>query len=230
MARSGLPDTLQAVASDTPDDPLRTQLNWPEHDLVPATRRDPDAEPTAASETTFDEEGGSVLFTVASRLESLRVLLNGLAQRLDTLLKREEQFREFTTSRLAEYAEHVTGAISGASGDAQDLARAQDRLATGVSQLAGGYDDLTRRVEQLVDGIERMDALAALAEELPIIRAELMASIARTESRDEELTSEVARLSEEMRALRRRMPIRAREDEAAHEDEQGVGRRSGRRR
>lgn len=186
------------MASDDPSsDPFRVRLNWPEQDLVPATRRDQqgDAEPDdgggAPADPTFAYEpdddggavGGSVLFTIASRLEGLRAALGNIAVRLDSLIRREEQFREFTTSRLAENAEQVALAVGSTRHAIEDQNREQGRVT---------------------------DMLEMLREDLAAMRAEIMESIAQTEARDEELAVEVARLVEEVRVLRRRMTVRAR--------------------
>jgi archaellum component FlaC len=223
------------MASDPPSDPFRVRLNWPEHDLVPATRRDQQAdEPAEDAKDTRDEPtlayepedvpdaGGSVLFTVASRLEGLRAALGNIAVRLDSLIRREEQFREFTSTRLAENAEQVALAVGSTKSAIEDQAREQqqvidavsslrDKLENDASSLRERLEDDSKRNRELLEGLANTltDTARQLSEDVEVVRAELVASVARTEARDEELSVEVGHVAEELRVLRRRMTVRA---------------------
>lgn len=202
------------MASDQPSDPFRVRLNWPEHDLVPATRRDQQSdeparedaqesrdEPTLAYEPEdVPDAGGSVLFTVASRLEGLRAALGNIAVRLDSLIRREEQFREFTSTRLAENAEQVALAVGSTKSAIEDQAREQQQVTDALATMRD-------RMEELGSAVS--DAARQIVEDVEVVRAELVASVARTEARDEELSIEVGHLAEELRVLRRRMTVRA---------------------
>lgn len=208
-----------------PEESGRPRLDWPEHDLVPASRRDtrqpetPEPEPEPAEPE--EAPSASVLFTVASRLEGLKTSLNNVASRLDSLARSEEQFREFTTERLGEHAQQISQAMKDISSDLADRAKLQDRslgeIKSGVDEGSRGARDTTEALSQLRQRSEEMGQslevltghVQAVAEDLPTLRAELIDFIARADARDEELAAEVTRLIEEVRVLRRRIPVRA---------------------
>lgn len=204
------------MATDPPADPFRVRLNWPE-DVGPGSASDAPVEGEAAvgetgAATVRDEptvafepgeepdDSGSVLFTVASRLEGLRAALGNVGLRLDSLIRREEQFREFTTTRLAENAEQVAIAVGATRTAIEDQAREQQNLGEAVASMSERLDEIA----------EAVVSLPQILEEVEVIRAELVASIIRTETRDEELAMEVGRMAEELRVLRRRLPVRSR--------------------
>jgi prefoldin subunit 5 len=214
-----------------PDDSGRPRLDWPEHDLVPASRRDtrqpelPEPEPEPPE--TEEAPSASVLFTVASRLEGLKTSLNNVSARLESLARSEEQFREFTTGRLGEHAEQISQAMREISGELATRAKTQDKalgdIKTGVDEGSRGGRDTTEAVAQLRQRSEEMGQslevltghVQAVAEDLPTLRAELIDFIARADARDEELAAEVTKLIEEVRVLRRRTPVRAASSAAA---------------
>ena len=214
------------MATDPPaSDPFRVRLNWPEHDLVPATRRDQQADepgdddakdsrddPTLAYEPDdVPDAGGSVLFTVASRLEGLRAALGNIAVRLDSLIRREEQFREFTSTRLAENAEQVALAVGSTKSAIEDQAREQHQVTDVLTLLRDRLGEDSRQSRELLEGLSAVisDTARQIAEDVEVVRAELVSSVTRAEARDEELSVEVGHLAEELRVLRRRMTVRA---------------------
>jgi len=217
-----------------PEEGKRPGLHWPEHDLVPASRREDPAEPDEPKppaappiEVADEPLTASVLFTVASRLEGLKTSLNNVTARLESLARGEEQFREFTTERLGEHAEQISQAMREISGELAARAKTQDKalgdIKTGVDEGSRGGRDTTEAVAQLRQRSEEMGQslevltghVQAVAEDLPTLRAELIDFIARSDARDEELAVEVTKLIEEVRVLRRRTPVRAASSAAA---------------
>ena len=213
-----------------PEEGKRPGLHWPEHDLVPASRReDPEPEPEEkpadrpAPEPALPDEPltASVLFTVASRLESLKTSLATMGSRVESLARSEEQFREFTTARLGEHAEQIASSMRDISAELEKRATAQEKafseLQSGVdtgTQSAGeateALDQVRKRVEELSQSVEVLTGqVQAVAEDVPSLRAELIDFISRTDSRDEELATELSRLVDEVKVLRRRMPVRS---------------------
>ena len=160
-----------------PDNSGRPRLDWPEHDLVPASRRDtrqpelPESEPEPPE--TEEAPSASVLFTVASRLEGLKTSLNNVTARLESLARGEEQFREFTTERLGEHAEQISQAMREISGELAARAKTQDQalsdIKTGVDEGSRGGRDTSERLgehaEQISQAMREISGeLAARAE------------------------------------------------------------------
>lgn len=223
-----------------PEEGKRPGLHWPEHDLVPASRReDPpppaeDREPERAAEPAVPDEPltASVLFTVASRLEGLKTSLATMGARVESLARSEEQFREFTTARLGEHTQQIAESMREISTQLSDHAKAQgaavsdqseaqskafDRMQSGIdestraaAEATEGLEQVRRRVEELGESVEVLTGqVQAVAEDVPSLRAELIDFIGRTDSRQEELAAELGRLVEEVKVLRRRLPVRA---------------------
>ena len=209
-----------------PEEANRPRLNWPEHDLVPASRRGDNRQvetPEPEPEEVEPEEppSASVLFTVASRLEGLKTSLATMGARVEALAKSEEQFREFTTARLGKHARQIADAMRDISTELADRAKTQDKalgaLQAGVDdgsraarESAEELDQLRQRSEEMGQSIEVLAGqVQAVAEDMPSLRAELIDFIARTDTRDEELASELNRLVDEVKVLRRRTPVRA---------------------
>ena len=347
------PDAM--ASEQPPSDPFRVRLNWPDEAKKPLEDDeggDVPAEETPAAErpkattpskprsadvasgppadvAVVDEpnetERGSVIFTVASRLEGLRAALTTVSHRLDSMIQREEQFREFTTARLAEHAQQMALAAAAGSHDLAEGMRNQDRAMTefrnavensvsdlrkvlvsdvadlregleasvrdlrsglvpDLVELRGRFEEATEALSQSVDskvgelqkstrsevaelrsGVEadmasltskleasltslsssvdavtdRLDVMAKVVSavgptiehamevtrqvgedlsdllqrqsvEIDVVRSAVVSSATHAEERDEELSAEVARLSEELKAIRRRMAVRAR--------------------
>lgn len=255
------------MANDQPpDDPFRVRLSWPgrseQSARLPGDRDEPPA-PTSdvpagpAPDPVFDvdvpEDEASVLYTVANRLEGLRAALGTMGLRLDALIRRDEEFREFTTARLAEYAEQIAAGVGTASAEMEETSRSHARslteLTTGLSAATETLQSLVKESQALVQqsattgvsvqalvqqsaatgaSVDRLatalaelttlvhdqtalgqDEAAAQMAAIEAVRVELTDSIAHTEERDEELGTEVGHMAEELRALRRRMTVRA---------------------
>ena len=223
-----------------PEEGKRPGLHWPEHDLVPATRRDdpePDKDerkPAPEPEPTIPEEplSASVLFTVASRLEGLKTALATMGARIEGLARSEEQFREFTTARLGEHTQQIAESMREISSQLAEHAKAQGsslddqskaqekaftRLQSGVdestrsaAEAGEALDQVRTQMEELGQSLEVLTGqVQAVAEDVPSLRAELIDFIARTDSRDEEMAAELSRLVDEVKVLRRRLPVRA---------------------
>ncbi len=235
-----------------PEEGKRTGLHWPEHDLVPASRReDPDSavedraperpppEPTVPDEPLT----ASVLFTVASRLEGLKASLTSMGARVESLARSEEQFREFTTARLGEHTHQIAESMREISTQLADHAKAQaaavadqsksqqtaldqqakaqtkafEKMQSGIDEGSRSAAEATEALDQVRGQMEEVGRslemltgqVQAVAEDVPSLRAELIDFIGRTDSRQEELASELGRLVEEMKVLRRRLPVRA---------------------
>ena len=219
-----------------PEEGNRPRLNWPEHDLVPASRRDarqpeppePEPEPPEPEEPP----SASVLFTVASRLEGLKTSLATMGSRIDTLARSEEQFREFTTARLGEHTQQIADSMRDISTELGERGRALDaslaeradaeekslaKLQEGVDEAARSaretteaLDTLRKRSEEVAEALEVLTGqVQAVAEDVPSLRAELIDFISRTDTRDEELAAELRTLVDEVKVLRRRLPVRS---------------------
>ena len=219
-----------------PEEGNRPRLNWPEHDLVPASRRDarqpeppePEPEPPEPEEPP----NASVLFTVASRLEGLKTSLATMGSRIDTLARSEEQFREFTTARLGEHTQQIADSMRDISSELAERGRALDsslaeradaeekslaKLQEGVDEAARSaretteaLDTLRKRSEEVAEALEVLTGqVQAVAEDVPSLRAELIDFISRTDTRDEELAAELRTLVDEVKVLRRRLPVRS---------------------
>lgn len=236
------------MASDPPSsDPFRVRLNWPEHDLVPAARRDqqddeaPRSEPASGGASDIRDEptlayepeelpdtGGSVMFTVASRLEGLRAALGNIAVRLDSLIRREEQFREFTSTRLAENAEQVALAVSSTKSAIDEQAREQQHVVEALTGLRERLEEesstqrgqaehdsrsLSERVEHLSGRLEQ-DA-TALREQIEgdsRRNRELLESVAST------VSDETRQLAEDVEVVRAELVASAARAEARDEE------------
>lgn len=130
-----------AMATE-PEEGKRPGLHWPEHDLVPASRReDPDTDfepptPAATQDPSVPEEPltASVLFTVASRLEGLKASLTSMGARVESLARSEEQFREFTTARLGEHTQQIADSMREISTQLADHAKAQGKAVADQSK------------------------------------------------------------------------------------------------
>ena len=150
-----------------PEEGRRPGLHWPEHDLVPASRRE-DPEPEAqerereperaAPEPAVPEEPltASVLFTVASRLEGLKTSLATMGARIESLARSEEQFREFTTARLGEHTQQIADSMREISTQLADHAKAQS------SALADHAQTQSSALAEVAE--EQRSALSALAD------------------------------------------------------------------
>ncbi|HUR49202.1 MAG TPA: hypothetical protein VMY88_06715 [Acidimicrobiales bacterium] len=202
-----------------PEEGKRPGLHWPEHDLVPASRReDPEPEPEdkaadrPAPEPALPDEPltASVLFTVASRLEGLKTSLATMGSRVEALARSEEQFREFTTARLGEHATQIADAMAAQDKKLDKVQSGLDDQTNSAGEARDALDQLRARSEEVAAALESLTGqIQAVAEDVPSLRAELIDFIARTDSRDEELAAELSRLVDEVKVLRRRMPVRA---------------------
>jgi len=184
-----------------------------------------------------------VLFTVASRLESLKTSLATMGSRVESLARSEEQFREFTTARLGEHTQQIADSMREISttldthGREQektfaDRDRAQEKaledrdnaqekalakLQQGVdegsrsaAEATEALDQVRQRMEELGQSVEVLTGqVQAVAEDVPSLRAELIDFISRSDSRNEELATELTHLVDEVKVLRRRLPVRA---------------------
>lgn len=135
-----------------PEEANRPRLSWPEHDLVPASRRDSEPprqqEPEPPAPEPEEPASASVLFTVASRLEGLKTSLASLGARIDSLARSEEQFREFTTARLGEHTQQLSDAMGEVSRELADRAVAQDKS---IGELQAGVDAVREMSTELGD-------------------------------------------------------------------------------
>lgn len=207
-----------------PEESGRPRLDWPDHDLVPASRRDQrqaDPEPEPAEPEIDETPSASVLFTVASRLEGLKTGLATVTSRLESLARSEEQFREFTTARLGEHAEQISQSMRDISGELDERAKVQDKAMSqlqsdvdtsgrSVRDTAEALDQLRQRTEEMGQSLETLAGhVQAVAEDLPTLRAELIDFVGRADARDEEMASELTRLVDEVKVLRRRLQVRA---------------------
>jgi len=233
-----------------PEEGNRPGLHWPEHDLVPASRREDPAEPeepkapaAPAIEVPDEPLTASVLFTVASRLESLKTSLATMGSRVESLARSEEQFREFTTARLGEHTQQIADSMQQISttldthgreqektfadrdkaqekaladrDNAQEKALAKlqqgvDEGSRSAAEATEALDQVRQRMEEFGQSVEVLTGqVQAVAEDVPSLRAELIDFISRSDSRNEELATELTHLVDEVKVLRRRLPVRA---------------------
>ena len=215
--RAGVRRYARSAMATEPEEGKRPGLHWPEHDLVPASRREdpaPEAEERSPTPAVPDEPEepmtASVLFTVASRLESLKTSLATMGARVESLARSEEQFREFTTARLGEHAKQIADAMAEQEKRLEKLQSGLGEQTQSAIEARDVLDQVRKQSEEVAEALEALTGqVQAVAEDVPSLRAELIDFIARADSRDEELAAELTRLVDEVKVLRRRMPVRA---------------------